>query len=258
MIVLVTGPPGAGKSYYAVRKLAQALDEGKVVATNVELREDWADVIDKHNKVRWLRPRRRRAWNDLAPRSFVQSHTLSELFNLRIRGTGESRGVMLLDEAHNWMNARSWSAKDREDIVRFFTQHRKLGWDVYLIAQDAEMIDKQVRTLFEYHVSLRNLRKAKVMGFIPLTPFNTFLAIWRWHSSANVITKRELYTLTWRKTLYDTMATSHGLASGADGQAPHLTWLPLDQPSASGEGVSPGPGADLFDGDQEQDVELAA
>ena len=108
------------------------------------------------------------------------------------------------------MNARSWSAEDRKLIVRFFSQHRKLGWDVDLIAQHAEMIDKQVRNLCEYIVYLRNFKKA-AFGGIRLVPFNLFFAVTTWHAAQRVVVKRELFRLSWLKGLYDTNATSMAL-----------------------------------------------
>jgi hypothetical protein len=117
----------------------------------------------------------------------------------------------VLDEAHNWMNARSWSAGDRAEIVRFFSQHRKLGWDVELIAQDAEMIDKQVRALAEYIAYGRNLKKAK-WGGVRLFPFNLFLVVVCWHASQRVVVERKVFRLVkWIAALYDHEATSHGL-----------------------------------------------
>ena len=118
---------------------------------------------------------------------------------------------------------RSWSAEDRKEVVRFFSQSRKLGWDVYLIAQDADMIDKQVRNLFEYHVHMRNLRKARFMG-LPLSPVNMFLGVWHWHAATRVVLKRELFPLSWRKNLYETHATSHGLLREDDQDG--VIWLP--------------------------------
>jgi hypothetical protein len=222
MISLVTAPPGGGKSFYAVRAVAQALDAGKLVAGNVELREGWARTINRRNYARWLRPIKHRRWEADAESRFFFSEDLSELFALRLRGEREGRGLMVLDEAHNWMNARSWSAKDRDEIVRFFTQHRKLGWDVLLIAQDAEMLDKQVRRNFEYHVHLRNLRKARFAG-LPLSPVNLFLAITTWHAATRVVVKREVFPLSWRKRLYNTNATFGGLVGDA---AASGLWLP--------------------------------
>jgi hypothetical protein len=99
-----------------------------------------------------------------------------------------------------------------------------LGWDVLLIAQDAEMIDKQVRALAEYQVHLRNLKRARwpIIG-LPLTPgVNLFVALWTWHGTHAAVVKREVFPLSWPKQLYDTAQTMHGL----DGADPDAIWLP--------------------------------
>jgi RecA/RadA recombinase len=229
VIRLVTGPPGNGKSFYAVRATANALMEKKVVATNVELRDDWVEYIANRDPFLITNRYARRKWFREAPGRYHYTDDLEELFSIRLRGNREGRGLAVLDEAHNWMNARSWSAEDRKQIVRWFSQHRKLGFDVVLIAQDQAMLDKQVRDLFEYHVAVRNLRKARMMG-VPIVPCNMFLAVWQWHAATRVIVKREVFRLSWRKNLYNTMALSHGL----DGQEDDDTtlWLPALPPDA--------------------------
>lgn len=227
MIYLVSGPPGNGKSFYAARKVAEALEAGKPVAGNLELVADWPRVVVRRSWPFWIRWRRRRRFLREGDHLYHFSEELSDLTSLRLKGKGEGRGLMVLDEGHNWMNARSWSAEDRKEIVRFFSQHRKLGWDVLLIAQHPEMIDKQVRNLVEYNVYLRNLKKARWMG-LPISPVNLFLAVWCWHSAQRVVVKREVFPLSWRKRLYDSYATSHGLAGGDDRQSEDdkLIWLP--------------------------------
>lgn len=212
MIYLVSGPPGNGKSFYAIRKVAQSLEEGKLVAGNVELAQDWPRILARRSWPFLLNPLARRRLLRDGPSRFHYTEDLEELASIRLAGRGEGRGLMVLDEGHNWMNARSWSADDRKEIVRFFSQHRKLGWDVLLVAQHPEMIDKQVRNLVEYNVFLRNLKKAKWAG-VPVVPFNLFLAVWCWHSAQRVVVKREVFRLSWRKSLYDTFETTHGLDS---------------------------------------------
>lgn len=223
MLVLVTGTPGSGKSYYAVRKALASLEAGKFLATNVAFADGWAESYASAHPLRWAMPGRRAQlaarWRE---RTFI-SDELDELFRLRMPGRQEGRGVMVLDEAHNWMNSRLWKDSDRLDVVRFFTQHRKLGWDVYLITQDANNIDRQVRTLFEYHVTLRNLRRMKLAG-IPVSPVNLFLAIWKWNGAGGAITRREAYRLNSTAKLYDTLAVSHGL----EDDETEAIWLPLD------------------------------
>jgi zona occludens toxin len=224
MIAMVTGAPGSGKSYYAVRAIAQALEKGQLVATNIELTPDWSIQCARRNP--FTRLSRKRVVNRAAQyreRVYV-SADLEELFRLRLRGEGEGRGLMVLDEAHNWLNARTWDADEtgrstnkqeavtrRLKVVRFFSQHRKLGWSILLITQDEQNLDRQVRSLFEYHVRLKNLGNFKVAG-IRLIPMNLFLAIWVWNDAAKSIVKRECYRLVRPVArLYDTMALSHGL-----------------------------------------------
>lgn len=234
MIVLVTGPPGAGKSFYAVRKLGEALDAGKPIATNVTLAPDTPERVAASNTFRRLIPGRRKTITRRINRAIFVAHDVLELFRVRLHGSGEGRGVMVLDEAHVWLNARAWSGGDRERIVTFFTQHRKLGWDVYLIVQDAEMIDKQVRVLIEYEVHLRNLRRARLFGLVPFSPVNLFLAVWTWHAMRGSAVRRELFPLSWHKRLYST-GQIHGVVAGEGGDA---VWLPRDdEPEAGAPGA---------------------
>jgi zona occludens toxin len=223
VIAIVTGPPGSGKSFYAVRKMIDQLERGRYVATNLALEPDWIERAVNRHPLRWAIPGRRRRltqrWQD---RSFhaTGEGALNELLNVRLRGKGEGRGVMVLDEAHHWMNARTWKDEDRLRLLRFFASHRHYGWDVYLLTQDISNIDRQVRALFEYHITLRNLRNMKVVG-VPVSPINLFLAVWQWHAGAKAIVKREAYRLNYASKLYDT----HGLAAELADE-PGVRWLP--------------------------------
>jgi Zonular occludens toxin (Zot) len=223
VIATVTGPPGAGKTFYAIRKMAEALEQGKVIASNVEMTDGWLERLAKRNVFTRAVPgrvkRRVAAWE----RQALLTDDLQELFSIRLHGQKEGRGVMVLDEAHGWMNARMWKDEDRLDIVRFFSQHRKLGWDVFLITQDMNNIDRQVRSLSEYHVQLRNLKRMKYLG-VPLAPMDLFLAVWTWHTAGKAVVKREVYGLNGTRKLYDTRQLLHG-AAATPGDA---IWLPRD------------------------------
>jgi zona occludens toxin len=239
MISLVTGSPGAGKSYYAVRRIKASLESGRYVATNIELRDGWDVAIARSNLITRLVPGRTDKKAALYRRRMYVSPDLDELFRIRLKGDKEGRGVMVLDEAHNWMNGRTWDVDEtsgrgrvdkglavrrRLDVVRFFSQHRKLGWDVDLVTQAEASLDAQVRRLFEKQVRLRNLGRFKVAG-IRLFPFNLFVAIHVWNDASKSILKREAYALNKRTArLYDTMALSHGLEDEDD--PVDLIWLP--------------------------------
>lgn len=237
MIVLVTGPPGAGKSFYAVRKIGQALDAGKPVATNIDLAADATERVARANVFRRVVPGRRARRADLLTRSVHVSSDLHELTRIRLRGKGEGRGVMVLDEAGGWLNARDWNDPARKPVLEWFRKHRKYGWDVYLLVQDEEQLDKHVRKLFEYHVHLRNLRRMRLLG-VSIVPVNLFLALWTWHGlqSTNVV-RREVYRLSWHRHLYDTTQVDFGTVDApAD-----VLWLPRESsgPARSFLDVSP-------------------
>ncbi len=127
---------------------------------------------------------------------------------------------MILDEAHEWLNARMWdidhsgkklgrdeSVQNRLKVVKFFALHRKLKWDVKLITQSEKRLDNQVRDNFEYHTHLKNMRKFKIWGILPVVPFNWFWAIKFWHASGGERVGVTSYFLIKRiADQYDTMA----------------------------------------------------
>jgi zona occludens toxin len=211
VIHLVDGTPGAGKTYFAMRAIEDAVTSGKVVCTNVRLAPDWAYRVAGANPLRRFRRGARRRRAELLEARVLVSEDLDELFRVRARGHGEGRAVMVLDEAHRWMNSRNWNAGDRGRIVDWMTAHRHYGFDVYLVTQYIEMIDKQVRALVEYRVRLRNLRRMKVAG-ISVLPFNCFAAITELEGGTRgqaPIVKRDFYRLNRRVAgIYDTHALS--------------------------------------------------
>jgi hypothetical protein len=98
-----------GKSAYAVRAIAQAFITGRAVAGNVNLVEDWAERVARHNPYT-LAGRRRGVTaalvKDLRER-YHYADTLEELTWAKLHGKGEGRGVLVLDEAHNELNRSS-------------------------------------------------------------------------------------------------------------------------------------------------------
>jgi zona occludens toxin (predicted ATPase) len=256
-IYLRTGQPGHGKSYGAVRVIKSALESGQWVATNIELKPGWALTMARMNVFRRMVPGRvAKTAADFESRLYV-SHDLGEFSRLRLPPCGrcdscraghrcrkEGRGRLVLDEAHNWLNARTWDADEsgmsltkneavqkRLSIVRLFSQHRKLGWHVDLITQDEANLDRQVRSLFEYHVHLKNLRRYKVFGLFPVVPCNVFVAVTTWHDNAKTRLGAETFLLNKKlAACYDTTATSHGLDFDAD----DAIWLGGDAVRAAG------------------------
>ena len=86
--------------------------------------------------------------------------------------------TLVLDECQLIFNSRNWANRDRLAWVEFFSQHRKYGYHVILIAQSIKMIDNQMRFLVEYEVAHRKLSSMGVMGDLLSLPFGGKL-FWR-------------------------------------------------------------------------------
>lgn len=78
----------------------------------------------------------------------------------------EEEILLVIDECQLIFNARAWNEAGRKEWISFFTQHRKLGYKVILIAQYDQMIDKQVRALLEYEYLHRKIKNIGKFGFI--------------------------------------------------------------------------------------------
>jgi len=146
----VEGKLGTGKTKFCVWRAQLALQEGRRVASNVDL------VMEK------LTPRRRS--------HYVRIPDKPTAFDLEAIGHGnpesydeDRNGVLILDELGTWLNSRSFQDKGRAALLDWLIHARKLGWDVYLIVQDAGMIDKQVReALIEYQCKCMRMDKVKI------------------------------------------------------------------------------------------------
>ena len=218
MIQIIQGTPGSGKSAVATVDMLEFLLSGGVVACNYSLIPGW------HFKLASMNWHVRLGFKDrdyLAEQYWKRAFkigTSDTLYQLSDRlkelvppgkdgRLKEGAGRLYLDEAQLLFNSRTW--QKNKEFIEFFTQHRKLGWDVYLIAHSSEMIDAQIRPLIEYEARLRNMKKVKLFGFIPVSPVPCFLSIVRYagiSAGAGTVAWRRLYRLN--KTfasLYDSM-----------------------------------------------------
>ena len=81
---------------------------------------------------------------------------------LRFRRSGkpkEHQIFLVVDECGRVFNPRDWQRPDRREWLTFFSQHRKLMFDVVLIAQQDIMIDKQIRGCIDIVERFADIRK---------------------------------------------------------------------------------------------------
>lgn len=140
-VFVVTGNLGAGKTLVAASRIQKYLNEGRRVATNLDL---WLDkMIDPNSK-------RARC---------VRLPDIPTVESFKCIGRGyegdkideNKNGLVVLDECALWLNSRDWNDKERKKLIDHFVHLRKLRWDLIILIQDIEALDKQFRALYAEH-----------------------------------------------------------------------------------------------------------
>lgn len=231
MIRYVTGSLGAGKSLYAARIIARSLLAGKVVATNIHLVPGWEDIVlSRAWFYKTARADKKERYRDEIATRYAYVPEIWNLLGARLRGRGEGRGVMVLDEAHNEINNREWAEKNQTNALRKLTLARKRGWHTYIISQHKDNTDAAARRIATTEIRLLNWRqvaKVPVIG-LPIIPFHMFLAqefLTNQNSyvlGAEKKVSSEVFFLGWFKDIYDTFEDFDGNL----GEDPEALWLP--------------------------------
>lgn len=146
----VEGKLGTGKTKFAVWMAQKALREGRLVAGNVNL---ITENLTPERASSYIRIPDRPLPEDLLAIGHGNADSYDEAKN----------GILLLDELGTWLNSRSFQDKSRAGVLDWLIHARKYGWDVYLIVQSAQMIDKQVReALIEYECKCLRMDKVRI------------------------------------------------------------------------------------------------
>ena len=111
--------------------------------------------------------------------------------------------LLVIDESQILFNSRDYGRGDRRDWLSFFSQHRKLGYNVVLVAQYDRMLDRQIRALVEYEYVHRKISNFGTIGFVLGMFFggNLFVCVKKWYpmkekiGSEFFIAKRKYYSL---------------------------------------------------------------
>lgn len=151
MFYAITGKLRSGKSLFALTLVKQALLEDRRVATNFDLFLD--HLVPARNASTVYRLPDHPSANDL------------EVLGPAYEGDYDERknGILLLDEVSHFLSARRWNEAGRADILAHLTHTGKLGWDVYLIAQNVDMIDSLARSSFlESTIRVRNASRQTI------------------------------------------------------------------------------------------------
>ena len=195
MIRLYSGTPGSGKSLHNARDVINRSRSGKPVIGNFPC------DLKKYKKANY---------------TYVPNHQLNPDFLIKYsreyfagKKIKEGSLLVVIDECQLLFNSRDWQQKGRNEWLSFFTQHRKYGYDVTLIAQFDRMIDRQIRGVIEYEYVHRKMSNYGIGGKIMSLLFggNTFVVVQMWYplklkvGSEMVHAKKRLYSI------YDTFGT---------------------------------------------------
>lgn len=138
-VYVMTGFLGSGKSLCSVGRIRDYLWAGKKVRTNMDLRVE--NLVSGKQFRDIMRIPDRPSADDLWALGYGSDSRDESTF-----------GCLVIDECGPWLNARDWTSKDRGRVLEWLVHSRKRRWDVYLIAQSVNMLDKQVRDAVSEHV----------------------------------------------------------------------------------------------------------
>lgn len=187
MIYYYSGKPGGGKSLHAAKVIEEYLRQGKYVIANFEFRDD---LIKKH----WAHDLGKFVyWSDDVlldnVRDPVQKLVDFAAENHKLDKYGsviEEQTLLVIDEAENLYNARTWQDRYRQRWLWFYSQYRKMGYIIIMISQNEKEIDKQIRGKFEYEVAHKRVGNYKKLGKLLeiLTFGKVFCYVQRWYGSS--------------------------------------------------------------------------
>lgn len=171
MISLYTGTPGSGKSLHMARDVLDWLKmKRKAVIANFAVNEEVVNrgLFGKGSLGRFTYIPN----NDMTVKKLIDYAEKNH-----IKGK-ERQTLLCLDECQTFFNPREFARKDRLEWNNFFSQHRKLGYEVILVTQTDRLIDRQIRALVEYEVKHRKINNFK---FGKLSPIPLFCSVYYWY-----------------------------------------------------------------------------
>lgn len=166
MIYFYSGTPGSGKSLHAAKDIYDKL-----------LRKKQGVIANFPINEKILKRKRRGKFTyvsnfEATPEFFIEYATKNH------KQGKEGQTLVVIDECQILFNPRTWNNKDRLKWIEFFTQHRKWGYNFIMISQFDKLVDKQIRSLFEYEVKHR---KANNFSILAMVPVKVFVAVTVWY-----------------------------------------------------------------------------
>lgn len=171
MITLYTGTPGSGKSLHLIQVILRCLSWNREVICNFPISFTEKEIAKGYDKRFYYMTN-----DEITVNKLLEFAIDNEYLEKR----KESQCLVVIDEAGGRFNSRDYNNKDRSAWLDFFSQHRKLGFDFILVAQQDRMIDRQIRGQIETE---KRHRKCNNYSIFALLPFPLFVAIEYWYTA---------------------------------------------------------------------------
>ena len=148
MIIGFVGTPGSGKSYEAVKKILDNLKKGRKIYTNIEgiCEPEQIEAIKAYTSLSDYE-----IWQQLV---FLEDKKCKEFLKYAVKGS-----LIVIDEVHKLFSNRNWQTDQNKEFIEWASTHRHFGFDVVLITQDIEKIDKHARSLVEWTYYYRKVNQ---------------------------------------------------------------------------------------------------
>lgn len=161
MLYLYTGSPGSGKSYHVAVDIYNRLTRHRHKRVIANFKVDLSKI--KKCKGEYI-------YKDNS--ELTVDYLINFARKKHIQGI-ENQTLLIFDEAQIKFNSREWQIKgqDRMKWIEFFSQHRKLGYNIIMVTQFDRMIDRQIRSLVEYELKHRKVNNFKIGKILPVTVF---------------------------------------------------------------------------------------
>lgn len=172
MIRLFSGTPGSGKSLDMAGEILEWLNlKKKNVIANFDIS---MDIVEKKF---FFRRKSHGKFFYMDNNKMTVQNLIEYAKKYHVKGK-EGQTLLCIDECQTMFNPREFNRADRLEWNNFFSQHRKLGFEVILTTQVDRLIDRQIRALIEYEVKHRKVNNFKIGK---LLPFPTFCRITYWY-----------------------------------------------------------------------------
>jgi zona occludens toxin (predicted ATPase) len=177
MITFYSGTPGSGKSYHMAKEIKFKLRIGRNIISTVNID---VNKVSKNGK---------KKVGDFVYVPILEldpTFLYQYAFKKHKKGK-ESQTIIIIDECQILFNPREYQRKGRADWILFFTRHRHLGYSIIMTSQFDRLVDRQIRSLFEYEVKHRKINN---YGLLFLLPWTYFACIEYWYGNKMVVSRR--------------------------------------------------------------------